>query len=728
MIKNKKLISFLNEHPKKIFVLLLFLFVASLALAPKGKFNRSFDVKSYLSKEEYREYRNSSDKTGREVLAVLLEFPGKISSGTIEKTVERLKSISSITGVWSDMVFKKNPEKSIFRINERETFLFMETSFGNSLSIDESRIFVEKTERVLRSCLKDSGIKFSLIGTSPARIALHESVAGDIFKVALPSILLILFIPFYFYRSFQFLAAGFLTALITIAVTFAAYANFGEHFTYISLSLAPLIACLSILDTMYLVDRFNMRLKERDPLSAMKISVIDVFIPCTLTSLTNLVAFVVLASVSESPVLKEYGIFASLGIGISYLLLFIVTPLVFILFPRSRAVNYRSMENLGRTIGRSARWSFNHGITVILPFLVLLVLSITSLNKTDFQSMSFKLFSPDHPYQKSYDKFEKHLGSPFPVVFEVYSTTPGKSSDFRYFMFSHHLSRWLKTLPFFRQVLSPADFVSGDEIGRRLISEKEKINIFRLLERNLKKREIKMIRERGEGWIEIKNERVRSVRVMAWPVELTVRGKKRLKLYLDNFNRTMMGEFRFKTGGFFQIQNRIDSRIFGETTESFILSFLIVSFFCVMVLRNFKMALILFIVNLVPIAGLFALSVLLKLPWSPATLGLPCILFGIIVDDTIHILYTYKELGSLEESYRKKGRAVIITSVLLFLVFIMQIFSEYRWNRQFGLLAAAGIALALAADLWLIPALVRFLKPEINESPVDDPDNFFPRL
>ena len=97
---------------------------------------------------------------------------------------------------------------------------------------------------------------------------------------------------------------------------------------------------------------------------------------------------------------------------------------------------------------------------------------------------------------------------------------------------------------------------------------------------------------------------------------------------------------------------------------------------------------------------------------------------GIAVDDTIHLMTRYyHEFGKLGDykqalyaSMDGVGRALFITTAILVLGFLVNVFSLMDGQQSFGVLLALVIALALVANFFLMPALVLWLKPFGPES------------
>jgi predicted RND superfamily exporter protein len=100
------------------------------------------------------------------------------------------------------------------------------------------------------------------------------------------------------------------------------------------------------------------------------------------------------------------------------------------------------------------------------------------------------------------------------------------------------------------------------------------------------------------------------------------------------------------------------------------------------------------------------------------------IAFGIAVDDTIHLLGKLRiELRkgrslpvAMKRSVISTGKAVIITSIMLCSGFIALVMSDFASVFYMGLLVSLTLALAVVADLLLLPVLVvRFLPRRRSE-------------
>jgi predicted RND superfamily exporter protein len=91
---------------------------------------------------------------------------------------------------------------------------------------------------------------------------------------------------------------------------------------------------------------------------------------------------------------------------------------------------------------------------------------------------------------------------------------------------------------------------------------------------------------------------------------------------------------------------------------------------------------------------------------------------GIVVDDTVHFMSKYlhalRDRGESPEAatryaFHNVGMAMVVTSLVLVAGFAVLAFSNFELNAGMGLLSALTIAVALAADLLLLPPLLLML-------------------
>lgn len=134
--------------------------------------------------------------------------------------------------------------------------------------------------------------------------------------------------------------------------------------------------------------------------------------------------------------------------------------------------------------------------------------------------------------------------------------------------------------------------------------------------------------------------------------------------------------------------------------------------------RNWRMLFVSIVPNTVPLLFAGALLGYLGIELEAGISIIFAVIFGIAVDDTIHFLAKYKLARgrgktideAMAVTFRESGKAIILTSVILFFGFLVMLFSVHPPSVTVGLLISVTLASAVVADLALIPVLLRWVR------------------
>ena len=150
------------------------------------------------------------------------------------------------------------------------------------------------------------------------------------------------------------------------------------------------------------------------------------------------------------------------------------------------------------------------------------------------------------------------------------------------------------------------------------------------------------------------------------------------------------------------------------------LALIIVSILMGFLFKSFRMVIVALIPNIIPLLFAAGLIGWLGIDLEAGISIIFAIVFGIAVDDTIHFLSKYKlervKGRSVEESlevcYTETGKAIMITTVILFFGFMVLLLSNSQPTNIVGLLISVTLVSALVFDLYLLPILIRYLMPK----------------
>jgi hypothetical protein len=169
-----------------------------------------------------------------------------------------------------------------------------------------------------------------------------------------------------------------------------------------------------------------------------------------------------------------------------------------------------------------------------------------------------------------------------------------------------------------------------------------------------------------------------------------------------------------RVGGSATIVNQAIHFIVTDLLTSLLFAFVLITLLMGLLMRSFRVGLAAMVPNVIPLVLTMAVMVVAGIHLRISTVITFAMCMGIVVDDSIHFLVRWREergRSSDEEqgmlrTIRFAGRPVIFTTVMLGTGFSVLITSTFRGLHDFGVLAVITIALALIADLLVLPALL----------------------
>jgi len=150
---------------------------------------------------------------------------------------------------------------------------------------------------------------------------------------------------------------------------------------------------------------------------------------------------------------------------------------------------------------------------------------------------------------------------------------------------------------------------------------------------------------------------------------------------------------------------------------SYLLAFSVITVLMVLLVGNIKIGLISMLPNVLPILFISMIMVIFKMPLDMFTLLIGAIALGLAVDDTVHFMHNFRryevQYNDVDKAVRLTlmgtGRAITLTSIVLALGFLVLTFSKMNNMFDFGVLTASAIIVALLADFYLMPAIMKLI-------------------
>ncbi len=181
------------------------------------------------------------------------------------------------------------------------------------------------------------------------------------------------------------------------------------------------------------------------------------------------------------------------------------------------------------------------------------------------------------------------------------------------------------------------------------------------------------------------------------------------------FDAELEGRAKARLTGMMVVMGRSFTASIETMFRSYAIALVVITPLMMLLLGSFRLGLIAMIPNLFPIVLTLGLMGWLGVPLEMFSLLIGSVALGLAVDDTIHFMHGFRRgfaaTGSVEiavrETLRTTGQALLFTSIVLSMGFLIYVLSDLNNLSRFGLLTAFSIAVAFLADVMLAPALMK---------------------
>ncbi|MEE8165399.1 MAG: efflux RND transporter permease subunit, partial [Myxococcota bacterium] len=214
------------------------------------------------------------------------------------------------------------------------------------------------------------------------------------------------------------------------------------------------------------------------------------------------------------------------------------------------------------------------------------------------------------------------------------------------------------------------------------------------------------------NWVSVDRSRLR---VSAEAIEMPYKTRGEVLRVVQQYIRDELPEtWRVRAGGQFVIGYDWIRDVQDTQLRSFPTAFLIVFVMVAVFLRSIRLSLAAMVPTVLPVVVTLGTMGLMGMSLDIGRAMIAAILLGIAVDDSVHVLRQYeirRSLGddpkqAIREAILHTGRALVTTSLALSLGFLTLMASAWQTISSFGFFVALAIMGALAAVLFVLPALI----------------------
>jgi len=148
--------------------------------------------------------------------------------------------------------------------------------------------------------------------------------------------------------------------------------------------------------------------------------------------------------------------------------------------------------------------------------------------------------------------------------------------------------------------------------------------------------------------------------------------------------------------------------------KSYFIAVVVITILMIILIGDWKLGLLSMVPNLLPIIVTMGVMGLSGNPLDLNSIMIGSIALGVVVDDTVHVMYNFQRYYSgtsdpyyaVRETLLSTGRALLITSLVLCTGFFTLMTASLNHHIRFGFFTGITILIALLADFLLVPAML----------------------
>ena len=525
------------------------------------------------------------------------------------------------------------------------------------------------------------------------------------------------------YRRWRAVWLPMLCILMALIWTLGMLELTGRSMNLVTNIIPPLILVIGLAVIVHVMNRYEEEfLRLGDKREALIGAVAHLIQPCFLTSLTTAVGFASLA-ISRIKPIRETGMLAAFGVMMTFVISISIAPAILsrLAPPRLPRQTRHGRDWLDRVLAACARLVIARPKAVVVVSALLSALAVVGMTRLTVETNLIEYFAPDTRIRQAFQFLQEHISGANSLEVFVQGDNDALL-DPAALRAIEATQREMEKSPRITSTQSLADLVKllnrafhGDDPAFfRIPDSREQIAQLLLL--------LSMSDDRG-GLDMFTDLNYAKARIAA---RLTTIPSPVLRALLDDLRQfvdtTFPESLRVAATGEVVLYVTMEKELVEGQLKGFAIA-LVIIIGCVMALFwSVRVGAYSIYPNIIPIIMTLGLMGLLSIPINLATCMIPSIAIGIAVDDTIHFLSRFRAEyrrrnhadvgGAITATLATTGRAMVVTSLVLFGGFLVLLASQFQPNRYFGVLTALTMVWALAADLLTVPALLVLLKPK----------------
>ncbi|MBL85729.1 MAG: transporter [Winogradskyella sp.] len=645
---------------------------------------------------------------------------------------DSISSLDEINKLQEDL-FKKYPFYDNFLFNAENktlrTAIYLKKEIVNTSARKDFIINILE-KRIQEFEAKHPKLDVKVSGMPYIRTLNSQNIVDEIPIFIGAALFVTSLIFFLFFRSFRATFISLIVVCIGVMWTFGILGLLGYEITVLTALIPPLIIVIGIPNCIFLINKYQHEVKSHgNKVKSLQRVITKVGNATLMTNVTTASGFATFI-LTESKLLKEFGIVASLSILAIFILCLLIIPIMytFLPYPKERHLEHLNKRWIGGFVDWMERMVKHKRITIYVTAFILIMASMIGINQMKISGSLIEDMPKNKQFFKDIRFFEEEFNGIMPL--EIMVDTKRKKGVMKLATLKriNELEELIEETPELSKPISVVSLVkyskqayfNGNPKYYQLPTSQE--NSFILSYAKNSSSDVDLLKNFVDSTGQY-------ARITTFMKDIGTDKMERIQENLQNkidkvfpkerYEVTMTGKaLVFQKGTKYLVRNLV---------ISLTLAIILISLFMAYLFRSFRMIIVSLIPNLLPLLVTAGLMGYLGVPIKPSTILVFSIAFGISVDDTIHFLAKYRQelqanhwkiKKSVYAALRETGVSMFYTSIVLFFGFSVFTISSFGGTVALGALVSITLLFAMLSNLLLLPSLLLSLERNIANKEV----------
>ena len=588
----------------------------------------------------------------------------------------------------------------------------------------------EKFIPLIESFEKKSSTDVHVSGMPYIRTLNAQNIVDEIGLFVLGATLITSLIFFLFFRSFRATFISLFVVTIGVMWAFGILGWLGYEITVLTALIPPLIIVIGVPNCIFLINKYQQEIaKHNNQAKSLQRVIVKVGNATLMTNLTTASGFATFI-LTNSKILKEFGVVASINIIAIFLLSLLIIPISYSLMslPKKKYLKHLKNKSIDFFVSWMEEKVRKKRVNVFIVSLIGLIIGITGIYQIKISGSMIEDMPKSAGFFKDIRFFDQSFNGIVPVEIWIDSKRENGIVKPATLQRMDQLQEVIEEIPELAPPLSVVNaikfakqaYYNGNPNYYSLPTSQENSFIYPYL--NNAKGNNQLI----NGYVDTTGQ---FGRITTYMKDIETERMETIEEDLREAMKKIFPENRYgaEITGKALLFLKGTKYLINNLIISLSLAILLIALFMAFLFRSFKMIVISLIPNILPLIITAGVMGFTGIPLKPSTILVFSIAFGISVDDTIHFLAKYRQEliangwkinKAVFAALRETGISMFYTSIVLFFGFSVFMSSNFGGTQALGGLVAVTLLMAMLANLVLLPSLLISLQDTISNDKV----------